>query len=70
MPFVLQAALSALAPTLKNRILLENYYLPGYEEAVVGQQPWQMEGPSPVEPRGIQRHFERSGDVRGLHRGA
>ena len=42
MPFVLQAALSALAPTLKNRILLENYYLPGYEEAVVGQQPWQM----------------------------
>ena len=27
--------------------------------AVVGQQPWPMEDPGFVEPRGIQRHFER-----------
>src|SRR5258707_1571870 len=29
-----------------------------------------MEDPGFVEPRGIQRHFERGGDVLGLHRGA
>src|SRR5215831_8426940 len=35
--------------------------------AIVGQQPWPME--NAVEPRRIQRHFERGGDVLGLHRG-
>src|SRR5215216_3680730 len=29
-----------------------------------------MENLGLVEPRGIQRHFERGGDVRSLHRGA
>jgi len=31
--------------------------------AVVGQQPWPMEDPGFVEPRGIQRHFERGGGL-------
>src|SRR5260370_38207078 len=38
--------------------------------AVVGQQPWPMEDPGFVEPRGIQRHFERGGDGPGPPRGA
>jgi hypothetical protein len=40
-----------------------------YGGAVVGQQPWPMD-PGLVERRGLQRHFERGGDVLGLHRGA
>src|SRR6266576_3528678 len=38
--------------------------------AIVGQQPWPIEDAGLVEPCRIQRHFERGGDVLGLHRGA